>query len=75
MSDADRQQRMVDAPDGAEQADERRAGRDRCEEGLAVLHAAAVTFDRALQRAGQEFVGTAGAKTAHSYLLDLAGNQ
>jgi hypothetical protein len=61
---ADRQQRVVDAPDGAEQADEGRARRNGGQEGLAVFHAAAVAFDRALQCAGQEFVGAAGGDEA-----------
>src|SRR6476659_8116902 len=46
--DADRRQRVVDAPDGSEQADERRRRADRGEEGEAVLEAALDVVDAAL---------------------------
>jgi hypothetical protein len=57
---ADRHQRVVDAPDGAEEADEGRARCDGGEEGLAVFEARLVLVDGALQRAGEEFVRRAG---------------
>src|SRR5688572_27125408 len=46
--DADRRQRVVDAPDRAEQADERGGRTDRREEGQAVLQARLHVVDRAL---------------------------
>ena len=48
--DADRGQRVVDAPDRAEQADERRGRADGGEEREAVLQAALHVVDRALDR-------------------------
>ena len=54
--DADRGQRMVDAPHRAEEADERRGGADGGEEREAVLRAALHVVDRALDRHRYPFV-------------------
>src|SRR6267142_2293432 len=48
--DADRRERMVDAPDRAEQADERRGGADRGEERQPGLQAVVDHVDRAIER-------------------------
>src|SRR5882672_354736 len=50
--DADRRERMVDAPDRAEQADERRGGADRGEERQPGLQAVVDHVDRAIERHG-----------------------
>ncbi|ODU02598.1 MAG: hypothetical protein ABS89_05645 [Thiobacillus sp. SCN 63-1177] len=53
---ADVDQRVINAPYRAEQADEGRRGGDRRQHGVAVLQACGVLIDRPPQRAGEEFV-------------------
>ena len=68
---ADRQQRVIDAPDGAEQADEGRGGADRGEQRQAVVEARAFLVEHLLDRARQELGRAAGLGEPRSTVLRM----